>query len=169
MLNYHSRTIINLGLLILVVVLVLITLYEPGLDETEHKLPLTNLNPTEINSIRISDTKGRELILKKLQGHWQMTSPHQEAADETRIAQLLGIATTRSFSHFIVPEDRLAEFGLNPAPIQLKLNNVTLEIGGNESLRFRRYVRIGDQIHLISNGFHHHLMAQPDDFIAPNR
>lgn len=168
-LTVKSRTKINLGLLTIVLILTLIARYEPGLEKPEKKIPLTHLNPAEINSIRISDTRGRELVLKKQQGHWQMISPQKTAANEFRIAQLLGIATTRSFSRFPVPEERLTEFGLNPAPIQLQFNDLILEIGENEPMQFRRYVRFNNRIHLISNGFHHHLMAQPDDFIATDK
>lgn len=160
-----SRTLINLGLLALVSILTLIALYEPGLKKAEKEQPLTKLKPEEIHYIRISDNRGRNLVLEKQQGVWRMTRPYDKAANEIRINQLLGIANTRSFSHFAVPEERLAEFDLDPASIRLQLNDVVLEVGGNEPLRFRRYVRIGNQLHLISNGFHHHLMAEAENFI----
>lgn len=160
-----NRKGVNLGLLVLVVLLTLAVYFEPGKKHTVEKIPLTHLTPEEIDFIRISDNRGRNLVLEKQQGGWQMTSPYNKPADEQRISQLLDITTTRSFSHFEVPKDRLAEFGLAPAAIHLQLNNVKLEIGGNESVQFRRYVRIADQIHLINNGYHHHLMAQADDYV----
>ena len=160
-----SRALTNFGLLILVVILALIALYEPGLEKPDEVLPLTNLKPEEVRFIRISDNQGRDLVLEKQQGAWRMTRPYEKAANEVRIGQLLGITSTRSFSQFDVPDDRLADFGLDPAPIHLQLNDMKLEVGGNEPMRFRRYVRIGNQIHLISNGFHHHLMAEAKDYV----
>ena len=160
-----NRKIVNLGLFVLVVVLSSVIYFEPGKEQTAEIVPLTHLKPEEVNFIRISDNRGRNLVMEKQQGSWQMTSPYKKTADEQRIKQLLDITTTRSFSRFEIPEDRLAEFGLAPASIYLQLNNVKLEIGGNESLQFRRYVRIADQLHLINNGYHHHLMAQADDFV----
>ncbi|HEC15846.1 MAG TPA: hypothetical protein ENI99_04625 [Sedimenticola sp.] len=160
-----SHTLTNLGLLALVIVLALMAIYEPGLETAQKAPPLTRLKPEEVHFIRLSDNRGRDLVLEKRQGAWRMTRPYEKAADEVRIGQLLGITTTRSFSRFAAPRDRLAEFGLAPPSIRLQLNDLELEIGGNEPLRFRRYVRIGDQIHLIGNGFHHHLMASAEDYV----
>jgi len=157
---------INMGLFVLVLLLVLIAYFEPGIEQAVEKIPLTDLKPEEVSFIRISDNRGRDLVMEKQQGSWQMTSPYKQPADEQRIRQLLDITTTRSFSRFAIPEARLAEFDLDPAPIHLQLNEIKLEIGGNEPIQFRRYVRIGDQLHLISNGYHHHLMAQADDFVS---
>jgi len=156
---------VNLGLFLLVLLLALMVYFEPGKKTVIEKIPLTSLQPEEVDFIRISDNRGRDIVLEKQQGRWQMISPYRKPANEQRINQLLDITTTRSFSQFKAPKERLAEFGLAPASIYLQLNNVKLEIGGNESIQFRRYVRIADQVHLINNGYHHHLMAQADDFV----
>jgi len=162
-----NHKVINLGLFILVLLLLLVAYYEPGIeDRSIEKVPLTQLKPEEISFIRISDNSGRDLAMEKQQDGWLMTSPYNKPADEQRIRQLLDITTTRSFSRFAIPKARLAEFDLDPAPIHLQLNDVKLEIGGNEPIQFRRYVRVGNQLHLISNGYHHHLMAQADDFLS---
>ncbi len=160
-----NRKAVNLGLFGLVLLLALVAYFEPGIKQAAEKIPLTNLKPEEVDFIRISDNRGRDLVMERVQGRWQMRSPFKKPADEQRIRQLLNITTTRSFSRFALPEAQLAEFGLDPAPIHLQLNETRLEIGGNEPVQFRRYVRVGDQLHLISNGFHHHLMAQADDFV----
>ena len=161
--NYKA---VNLGLFGLVLLLALVAYFEPGINLPVKKIPLTDLKAEEINFIRITDNHGRELVMERQQGRWMMTAPYKKPANEQRIKQLLGITTTRSFSRFTIPETRLAEFGLDPAPIHLQLNRTRLAFGGNEPIQFRRYVRIGDQLHLISNGFHHHLMAQADDFVS---
>ncbi len=160
--NYRA---VNLGLFGLVLSLALVAYFEPGVKPAIERVPLTNLKPKEVYFIRISDQRGRDLIMERQQGSWQMTRPYKKPANEQRIRQLLDITTTRSFSRFAIPESQRAEFGLDPPPIQLQLNETRLEIGGNEPIQFRRYVRIGDQLHLINNGFHHHLMAQADDFV----
>jgi len=164
-----NRKGVNLGLFVLVVLLASAVYFEPGIEQTAAKTPLTSLKPEEVSFIRISDSRGRDLVMEKQQGSWLMTSPYKKPADEQRIRQLLDITTTRSFSQFSIPKERLAEFGLDPAPIHLQLNDVKLDIGGNESIQFRRYVRIDDQLHLINNSYHHHLMAQADDFIRKDQ
>ncbi len=160
-----NRKMVNPGLFVLVLLLASAVYFGPGIEQVSEKIPLTDLKPEEVYFIRISDNRGRDLVMEKQQGSWQMTNPYKQPANEQRIRQLLDITTTRSFSRFAIPKERLAEFDLDPAPIHLQLNEIKLEIGGNEPIQFRRYVRIGDQLHLISNGYHHHLMAQADDFV----
>jgi hypothetical protein len=163
-----SRTLINLGLFALVALLAAIAVYEPGLEKQRDKAPpLTNLQSHEIHYIRLSNPSNPGIELEKRADTWHMTAPRQEPANNDKIEQLLGIATTRSHSRFPLPKERLNEFGLDRPGIRLELNDLVMEFGNNEPLQFRRYVRIGEQLHLISNGFHHHLMAGVDDYLAP--
>jgi len=165
-----SRILINLGLFILVALLGTIAIYEPSPEEKSKPLPpLTSMQPEEIHRIRLSNPGNLSIVLENIDGQWHMTSPQEAAANNSKIEQLLGITTTSSHSRFPLPKERLAEFGLEPASIRLQLNELVLEFGDNDPLNFRRYVRIGDQLHLISNGFHHHLMAGADDYLAPTK
>jgi hypothetical protein len=164
-----SRTLINLGLFLLVALLGAIAIYEPGLeDQAQRPTPLTNLQPQEIHSIRLSTPANEIIALEKRADGWHMTQPQAAPANDKKIVQLLGITTTTSHSRLPLPQERLGEFGLAPTPIRLQLNELTLEFGNNDPLQFRRYVRIGDQLHLISNGFHHHLMAGVNGYLAPD-
>lgn len=163
-----SRTLINLGLLVLVALLTTIAVYEPGLDkQTSKSSPLTNLQPHEIHTIRLSNPSNLGIKLEKREGTWYMTAPQQGAANSNKIEQLLGITVTSSHSRFPLPKERLKEFGLDQPGIRLELNELVMEFGNNEPLHFRRYVRIDDQLHLISNGFHHHLTAGVNDYLVP--
>ena len=165
-----NRTLINLGLFALVALLGAIAIYEPGLEEHSRTLPpLTSMQPEEIHRIRLSNPGNLSIVLEKKDGQWRMTTPQEAAANTDKIQQLLGIATTSSHSRFPLPKERLAEFGLEPGSIHLQLNELVLEFGNNDPLNFQRYVRIGDQLHLISNGFHHHLMASVDAYLAPTK
>lgn len=162
-----KNTLINLGLLALVITLGSIAFYEPGLRNGDlERPPLTPLQPKEIHTIQLSNSTNQTIVLNKRDDEWHMTEPQEAKANADRIQQLLGIVTTTSHSRLPLPRERLGEFGLDPAPIRLQLNGLELEFGDNDPLQFRRYVRIGDQLHLISNGFHHHLMAGPDAYLA---
>jgi hypothetical protein len=164
----NNRTLVNLGLLVLVALLGAVAFYEPGLEKQDKALPpLTRLHPSEIHSIRLSRAGKPEIVLEKQDGAWQMIEPRRGKANEEKIGQLLGIAMTKSHSHFPLPKERLSEFGLDSPSIQLQLNELKMGFGDSEPLQFRRYVRIGDQLHLISNGFHHHLTASANDYLKP--
>lgn len=124
--------------------------------------PLTPLLPEQVEKIQISDTAGREIRLENRAGHWWLG---QAPANEERIRQLLGICTTPSLQRFSAPAENLAEFGLAPAVIQLRLNELELAFGTTDPINGWRYVRSGDQIHLIGDGFQHHLTAPASAFL----
>lgn len=122
---------------------------------------LTSLDPRQVERIAISDLAGRQINLKKDQGVWLSGA---SLANADRVQQLLGICQTPSLERFAAPDD-LSPFGLDPAPIQLQLDGVLLKIGANDPINGWRYVQIGEQIHLIADGFHHHLTAPPEAWL----
>ncbi|MBL3588200.1 MAG: hypothetical protein JMN24_00205 [gamma proteobacterium endosymbiont of Lamellibrachia anaximandri] len=118
--------------------------------------PLTDLDPDEINNIRISDNSGRAIRLHKSDGIWRIG---QTPADSSRIRQLLEISRTPSFDRFPAPEHQLEAFGLQPSAIRLQLDDLELAFGNNDPINNLRYVQINNLIHRIGDGFQHHLTA----------
>ena len=152
------RSLVNLILLLLTALLALLFWWlQPVALPT-----LTRLQPDQIQEIRISDLKGRDIQLHKTAEGWRLG---QAPANTARIRQLLGICATPSLQSFPAPRERLQEFGLNPPPIHLRLNRLELAFGGNDPINGWRYVRIGDVIHLIGDGFQHHLTAPESAFL----
>ncbi|MGD8909671.1 MAG: hypothetical protein PVI92_10010 [Chromatiales bacterium] len=123
--------------------------------------PLTPLDPAHIEQIEISDLSGRHILLKKVAGIWRSGTA---AADQRRIAQLLGICTTPSLERFPAAAD-LTPFNLAPAPIRLRLDSLTLDFGTTDPLNGWRYVHMDKQVHLIADGFYHHLTAPPEAWL----
>lgn len=152
------RTLINLILFGLTLIAgLLVWLLQPV------PLPLlTSLQPEQIHSIRITNTAGRDIQLKKSAGQWRL---NQSNANTQRIEQLLGITTTPSLQRFPVPVDRLAEFGLGPPGISLWLNEIKLDFGTIDPIRGWRYVLLRDRVHLIGDGFYHHLTAGKEAYL----
>lgn len=150
-------------LLLLLPLLLLITWLEPGIERPVVQ-PLTSLQPNLVDRIIISDSSGRRIELKRRSDHWSMLQPTPGSANGERIKQLLGITRTRSHTSFRVDDEKLAEYGLKPAHLMLQLNELQLLFGDNDPVHQRRYVKIGDQVHLIDDGFQHHLLALPAAF-----
>lgn len=123
--------------------------------------PLTGLDPAAVSQIEIRDRSGRQVRLSRRDNGWQSGG---NPADQTRVARFLGICRTPSLERFAAPED-LTPFGLEPAPIRLQLDELTLDIGATDPVNGWRYVRIGQQIHLIADGFYHHLTASPEAWL----
>jgi hypothetical protein len=119
--------------------------------------PLTGVEPASVNRIEISDLSGRHILLQRRDGTWYLGD---RRANQGRVAQLLGICTTPSLERFTAPAS-LRPYGLDPAPIRLRLNDTTLDFGDNDPINGWRYVRIGNRVHLIADGFRHHLSAPP--------
>ena len=123
--------------------------------------PLTALQPEQVEVIAISDLSGRQIDLRKQDGVWLSGS---SLANAERITQFLGICETPSLERFPTPTD-LRGFGLSPPLILLRLNDIELRIGTTDPINGWRYVQIGEQIHLIADGFYHHLSAPPDAWL----
>lgn len=161
-----KRGWINLGLLALVTLLGLAILFSPEEKDGDRFEPLTGLDPAQINRIRISNNNGPAFTLARQGKGWQMLSPYKVAANVPRINILLDIVSTPSFERFPLPRDRLAEFGLDKPRAELQLNDTTLIFGATHPYNYRRYVRIGDTLHLTNDLFPHHVQARAEAFIS---
>jgi hypothetical protein len=154
----QTRTRINLFLLIITGLLGLLA----WLSQPPSLPSLTELDPQQITRIRIDDLQGREISLQRLENQWMSDD---KPADPSRIGQLLKICQTPSLRRFPAPDD-LAPFGLTPAPIVMNLDDAILSFGNNDPLNGWRYVLYEDEIHLIADGFHHHLLAPAQAWLA---
>lgn len=123
--------------------------------------PLTSLDPAGVTRIEISDLSGRHILLQQRDGVWVSDG---RRADQARVAQLLGICRTPSLERFPAPV-ALQPYALDPAPILLRLNGERLAFGATDPINGWRYVLIGRQIHLIADGFYHHLSAPPEAWL----
>jgi hypothetical protein len=157
--------LINLALLLLVAVLAVAVWLAPE-EQPAEPPPLTNLDPAGIRHLRLHNRHG-ELELQREDTGWEMVQPYPVPANSPRVELLLGIATAKSLGQFPVPADRLTEFGLNPPLATLELDRTRIEVGGIDPLHHRRYLRIGNTLHLITDRFPQHLLATPEEFVAP--
>lgn len=162
----ERRGWINLALLVAVILLGLIIFFSPSKQDEETFVPLTPLGPQQLNDIRISNNNGPAFTLERRRDGWQMTSPYRVAANVPRINLLLDIVSTPSFERFPLPPERLEEFGLDKPKAEVQLNGTTLVFGSTHPYNYRRYVRIGDTLHLTNDHFPHHLLALAEDFIS---
>ena len=122
---------------------------------------LTQLDPNEISRIEIENQTGRQILLEREGSVWHIGD---KRADANRIAQLLGLCNTPSLDNFDLPAD-LQPFGLEAPAIKLKLNSETLAFGNTDPVNGWRYVSFAGQVHLIADGFYHHLSAPPEAWL----
>ncbi|MEW8692646.1 MAG: hypothetical protein AB2535_16395 [Candidatus Thiodiazotropha endolucinida] len=153
-----SRTIINLLLLAVAGLLGLLV----WLSQPAPLPPLTHLDPQQITRIRINDLQGREISLMRRQNQWMSGD---RPADQSRVRQLLKICRTPSLSRFTAPDD-LEPYGLAPSPIVMALDGTRLSFGNSDPVNGWRYVHHQGEVHLIADGFYHHLIAPAEAWLA---
>ncbi|MGD2117105.1 MAG: hypothetical protein PVG66_01995 [Chromatiales bacterium] len=130
-------------------------------QEHDATASLTALQPEQVQRININD----KLLFVKHQDQWQLQGSDR-TVDQERINKLLGICNTPSLRNFAATADNLHNFGLQSPRYRLQLNDTQLLFGDTEPLYHWRYVQVGQQIHLIGDGFLHHLQARPEDFLV---
>jgi hypothetical protein len=90
----------------------------------------------------------------------------QVDADPERIGRLLSVVEAPVTRSFPAQPAALAELGLSPPRLILKIDTLDLVFGGLDPLDQRRYVETGGLVHLIDDRFQHLLIAPPIDFVA---
>ena len=157
---------INLALLALAAVLALLIRLSPDNDPQQEITPLTRQSPEEVRKITVSNHHG-SFTLERRDGDWRMTAPDAAEANAERIADLLMILSTPSYQQFPLSEVDLTDFGLQPPTASIRIDRLTLELGEIHPYNQRRYLRLGDTLHLINDRFPHHFLARAAAFVSP--
>ena len=158
----RRRWILNLLLLILVAALS--TAVRQDL-ELELEVPtLTGLTPGDIAEVVLERPEAPAIRITRSPEDWRMEAPYKAEADGTRMDQLMRIASTPI--HRTLPYAAgHQQLGLDPPGVRLTLDGLELRFGDLDPVDQRRYVAIGDQVYLIDDGFQHHLIASPEDYV----
>jgi hypothetical protein len=162
----NSRTLVNLALLLLVGGLVLVVLYEPGKTPPAPLPTLTAFDKQDIKRIAIGESSAASVLITRQDGEWRVESPAHIKADSGRIDSLLRIVTTPSHAEFSVSQAELSKYGLAPPRAWLQLNDLRIDFGGTDPVNHRRYVRLENKVHLITDLFYHHLVTEPASWFS---
>lgn len=162
-----SRLWLNLVLLLLVVMLAIIVIYEPGKQPPVISSPLTQLTPETITHVHIQRLTGKEIeLVKEANGQWWMYNPYHHPANEFRIQSLLRLAEAESLSQHSLAGLQPATYGLDqPRAIVTFNRGIQISFGITEPLQQRRYVQLGDQLHTIIDTFYYQAAANPTSYL----
>lgn len=128
--------------------------------------PLTALTPAAVTLVVIEQPKAPAIRLEKQNGSWRLTQPVQADADAFELNALLGLSDQELQSTLDPAKVQPKELGLEPPAYKVTLNDQLLEFGGEEPLKYRRYVRHGDKIGLISDPSPQAVDADYSDLVA---
>lgn len=162
-----KRNLLNLGLLVLIGILALLVIYEPGIEKAKEPPHLLSLKRDAVTHILIERSGQKSVELQRdNQGKWRLLQPLDIAASDFRISSLLRITEQKSLGDYPADAKRLTRFGLDKPRVTLTLNKTTKVTFGNSTpLDQRRYVQLGDRIHLISDSLYYHLIGRYTTFI----
>lgn len=144
-------TRLNLLLLVVVILLAVVALYEPGIDKTAAPARLLPLAAEEITEITIRNGEQREIILKRDSANgWQMIEPLQMAANRYKVDSVLAILKQQPSNRFEIDTTKLARYGLQNPQVELLLKSVKGEqhllFGSQTPLNNYRYLRLDNEV-----------------------
>ncbi|MGH8504218.1 MAG: DUF4340 domain-containing protein [Gammaproteobacteria bacterium] len=145
-----ARAWLNLGLLTVLAALAAIAWLRPG-QTPPQDARLLNLEADAIDRIAIERAGKPAVRLEKRNERWWLTSPIEIRASEARVASLLELAIKTSHARYAAAGLELARYGLAAPPVIVKLNGEAVAFGQVNPVNQRRYVQVGDTVHLIND------------------
>lgn len=164
----NSRTTLNLGLMVILAGLVILTIYEPGKEKALEKPSLTSLSPSEIQTIVIEQPGQEKTVLQKTQKGWVLKQPIVTSANTALIKNILEIANAKCQSTYLASEVDLDQLKLDQPSLTLYLNDTRLVFGYTDALRGYRYILTENKVHLIIDRFSHLIRGKFTSLVSPS-
>jgi len=142
---------------------------------TSHKTPPATeiavfkdhpVNQLDLNLIRLQRPGQDTITLRRIDQQWWLQTPLAVRADEAQVKALQSITGATSKRGFRASGNDLSQYGLEPARLTLWLNDQRLDVGNREPLSVQRYVRVGDQVHLIDDRWSGTLFAAAFAYVS---
>ncbi|MGQ0594369.1 MAG: DUF4340 domain-containing protein [Gammaproteobacteria bacterium] len=163
----NGRMALNLGLIGLVGILVLLAVYEPGLDAPKQLPRLTAIEETAIKAITVTRKEGGAIVLAKEGERWMMRAPYSVPANPGRVQSILGFLEGTSQASFPAQGHDLERFGLAEPKVRMEVDGDGFAFGDTSPMNGQRYVLFKDQVHLTMDAWYDQLLLDPGDFVSP--
>lgn len=110
---------------------------------------LTPVAPQSVNEIQVLQGGRLQMSVLRDRDGWMLTHPDIERAAAGRVAGLLGLLQAPSLRRWPASSG-IDAFGPSDRPVRtIRFDELAIEFGGPSTPPGRRYVRIGDHIHLV--------------------
>lgn len=160
-----KRNLLNLILLGIVAILILVVVYEPGVEKKTQP-PLTSIDKATINKVTIERTGQPSVTLEKQGDDWVMQAPFQILANKIKVETLLALVEQESFAQYPLKYLDVKTYGLDIPRASVIFNDKErFDFGGTEPLNKRRYIRYNDKLHVINDYFYYQLMSPVTVFV----
>lgn len=149
-----SRWIINLLLLLAIIILGVVARFEPGIEAPQETPAITSLQQDAIHRIHINRPIRDDLVLaRRADGQWSLERSTPLPADDFKVRALARLAEQKPVRSYPAADMDLAALQLDPPYATAILNDTAVEFGNLEPIDDLRYVRVGDQVHLIPDNY----------------
>lgn len=161
-----TRSLLNLAMAGIVIGLALAAWFRPGLEPPAAPQPVTQLDPAQVNHIRIVRRQQPPLTFTRQTDGWLLAGDPPLPASPFQIHALLALLTAQADRHY--PADTLdpGELGLDPPQASVILDDTTtLLIGNTEPLDNMRYIQYDTTVFLVEDRYQHLINANRTNFI----
>lgn len=159
----NTRTLLNLMLAGVALLLVLVIFYQPGLETEPLVPPITTVPAESITSIRITRIERPPLTFTKSETGWQLEQGLP--ASKFQLHSLLGILGVRPERSYPTSDLDPGSAGLEPPQATLLLDNTLFYIGDTEPLERKRYIQHEDTVYLVTDKYQHLINADWTNFV----
>lgn len=161
-----SRTLLNLALLLIVVILGTVAMLEPGKTSKPKPELLTHLKSSAVKEIKIVRRDKDTIELQKQAKHWRMVTPFSLPANDYKVESVLNLLQTESIARYDLTDLDPTRFDLVKPIVSIDFNNsLKIDFGNISPLQKQRYVRIGKQLHLIPDFYYYQLIGSATDYL----
>lgn len=162
----RSRLLLNLVLLVAILLLAAVALFEPALERNPAPTVITALKPGDITHLRVERPDGSMVAFERRADRWWLVAPVTIPASDYRAQAVLRIAQAASLGRYDAAEADLTVLGLDQPELRIVYNDDTvIDVGLQAALEQRRYVRIGEAVHLIDGSGYYHLVGEYPTFV----
>ncbi len=160
-----ARTLLNLALLILALLLVAVVWLRPGLEPEGLPAAITTLKPGQVSSINITRLQGAPLGFRKRDGEWFIDDDPPIPADAFQLRTILALLQAVSIRSYPAGALDLIGLGLDPPQTSVMFNGTRVAIGNIEPIDKLRYIKTDTTIHLVEDRYQHLLNAGFNNFV----
>ena len=162
-----TRSLLNLALVAILIVLGLVVYYKPGLEpEPVAQRLTTHPDPHTAAAIHIDRLTRDPLEFIRRGDRWYLVHGEQELpASGFQVQALLRLLEAASTRHYPAADLDLKALGLDPPQATLTIDDVAIRFGNTEPLENNRYALVDGTVHLISDQYQHLMNSDWANFV----
>lgn len=160
------RSVRNTWILAGVVAFLLLAVFaEQARDRLLEPAPLLNLDRARLQQVTVQCAQCPPRRFQRVHGTWQMLAPWNMPANAAYVNKLVTIADTRIRRRLEPHQIDARAMGFERPFATLELGDRLLEFGTTDAIDQRRYVRMGQQVVLVSDKVSAYLLAPAERFV----